>query len=336
MAYAVAINGFGRIGRTAFKIALTRPEIEIVAINDLAAAESLAYLLRYDTAYGKYSEEVAVDQNSLVVGGQSIPLFAEPDPTKLPWRDLNVDVVVESTGAFTKREQAEQHLTAGAKAVVVSAPGKGDNPITIGVLGANELNATTEKLFSNASCTTNCISPIMAILDAELGVAKAMMTTIHAYTASQNIQDGPNKDFRRGRAGAANIIPTTTGAATATTAVLPNLKDKFNGFALRVPLITGSISDITAVVKRQTTVAELNQIFTDKADKGLLKGILQVTTEPIVSSDVIGSSYSAIVDLSFTQVVGGDLVKIVAWYDNEYGYSCRLIDQVIAIAKQVA
>lgn len=336
MAYRVAINGFGRIGRTAFKIALKRPEIEVVAINDLAPAETLAYLLKFDSVYGRFKKEVAVDGNDLVVGGEAIPLFAEPDPTKLPWKDLGVDVVIESTGAFTDKEKAGTHLKGGAKAVIISAPGKGDNPIPIGVLGVNKLSAAKDQIFSNASCTTNCISPVMAILENEFGVEKSLMTTIHAYTSSQNIQDGPHKDLRRGRAGAYNIVPTTTGAAIATTQVLPALANKFNGMAIRVPVMTGSLSDITALLKKKTTVEEVNNAFTKHSDAGMFKGVLKVTNEPLVSADVIGDPYSAIVDLSFTQVVGGNMVKVVAWYDNEFGYSNRLVDQVIEIAKQVA
>ena len=336
MAYKVAINGFGRIGRTAFKVAQYHPEIEIVAINDLADNENLAYLLRRDSVYGQYSEEVAVDGDKLIVGGIEVLMLSEPDPLKLPWKDLDVDVVIESTGFFVETSKANLHIQAGAKAVIISAPSKGDNPAPTGVIGANELSVKQGNIFSNASCTTNCVSPIMSILEAEFGIVKAMMTTVHAYTSTQNIQDGPQKDFRRGRAGAYNIVPTSTGAAKATTEVVPTLKNKFDGIAIRVPVITGSLSDITAVLKQKTTVDELNKIFEEKADKGLYKGVLAYATDPLVSADVVGSSYSAIFDPDFTRVIDGDFIKVVAWYDNESGYSTRLVEQVINVARQLA
>ncbi len=336
MAYRVAINGFGRIGRTAFKVAQYHPEVEVVAINDLADNENLAYLLRNDSAYGKYSEDVDVDGDNLVVGGLEIKMLAEPDPAKLPWKEMNVDVVIESTGFFVESVRAQLHIDAGAKAVVISAPPKGDNPAPIGVIGANELSAKNDRIFSNASCTTNCVSPVMAVLETAFGIQKAMMTTIHAYTSTQNIQDGPHKDFRRGRAGAFNVVPTSTGAATATTEVLPNLKGKFDGIAIRVPVITGSLTDITAVLNKKTTAEEINSVFKEQADKGLFRGVLAYARDPLVSSDVVGSSYSAIFDPDFTRVVDGDLVKVVAWYDNESGYSTRLVEQVINIARQIA
>jgi len=336
MAYKVAINGFGRIGRTAFKVAQYHPEIEIVAINDLADNENLAYLLRRDSVYGQYSEEVSVDDDNLIVGGLEVRMLAEADPAKLPWKELKVDVVIESTGLFVESSKANLHIQAGAKAVVISAPSKGENPAPTAVIGANEVATKNGPIISNASCTTNCVSPVMAVLESAFGVEKGMLTTIHAYTSSQNIQDGPQKDWRRGRAGAYNIVPTSTGAAKATTEVVPTLKDKFDGLAIRVPVITGSLSDITALLKKKTTVEEINETFRERADKGIFKGVLGYASDPLVSSDVVGSSYSAIFDPGLTRVIDGDLIKVVAWYDNESGYSSRLVEQVINVARQIS
>lgn len=329
----LAINGFGRIGRAALKIAWENPEINIVAINDLTDTTTLRHLLIYDSVYKKFTRNVEIGENQLIIDGQTVRVFGEKDPENLPWSALEIDVVIESSGHFTDRQGARKHLTAGAKKVIISAPSKGDNPAPTYVLGVNDVNDEADSLINNASCTTNCIAPVMAILESTLGIEKSMMTTIHAYTADQNLQDGPHQDLRRARAAGVNIVPTTTGAAIAATEAIPTLVDKFDGLAIRVPVIIGSISDITALVKKETTVSALNQIFTDQADQGRYKGILTVTNEPLVSSDIIGSTYSSIVDLSLTKVIGGNLVKVVAWYDNEWGYSCRLVEQVTAFGK---
>lgn len=331
----VAINGFGRIGRNAFKIAFGRPGIEIVAINDLTDTKTLAYLLRHDSNYGTYHHEVGFDDQNIIVDGKKVRVLAEKDPTKLPWKDLNVDIVIESTGRFTKHEDAAMHLTAGAKRVVISAPEKGDEAVNeTFVIGANadKLGAQHE-VISNASCTTNCIAPVMAVLSANPGIEKSMMTTVHSYTASQVLQDAPAKDLREGRNAAENIVPTTTGAATAAAMTLPDLKGKFDGLSIRVPTPVVSLSDITFVAKKATTVEEINKILKDAAANPIYKGILTVTEEELVSSDFIGDSHSAIVDLNLTNVVDGNLVKVVAWYDNEWGYSNRLVEMVELAAK---
>lgn len=329
----VAINGFGRIGRSAFKIALDKfgNEIEIVALNDLTDAKTLAHLLKYDTAYGVWNREVKVSANNILIDQKAYKVFAEKEPQKLPWKDLSVDVVIESTGRFTDKAGASLHLQAGSKKVVISAPAKGEGVPTL-VLGVNADKYSGEEIVNNASCTTNCISPVVEVINNKFGVLKATMTTIHAYTQDQNLQDGPHKDLRRARAAAANIVPTSTGAARATTETIPSLKGLFDGVAIRVPVIVGSISDITFLLKNKVTVDSVNQALTEAAE-GSLKGILAVTEEPIVSSDIAGRTESAVVDLSLTQVIDGDLVKIFAWYDNEWGYSYRLIEQVINVGK---
>jgi len=331
----VAINGFGRIGRCAFRVALDKhaSEIEIVAINDLTEASVLAHLLKYDSVYGTYNRQVSATGNAIIVDGKNYPVVAQKDPNLLPWKDLAIDVVIESTGRFTKKEDASKHLTAGAKKVVISAPGK-ETPTFL--LGVNENKYAGENVINNASCTTNCIAPVAAVMHEKFGIKKAIMTTIHAVTAEQNLVDGPppggkTNDLRRARAAYVNIIPTTTGAAIATTEVLPSLKGKFDGVALRVPVICGSISDLTFLLEKPTTVEEVNATLTE-ASKNMPR-ILAVSTEPLVSTDIIGRPESAIVDLSLTQVVDGDLVKVFAWYDNEFGYSNRLIEQVIQIGK---
>lgn len=332
----LAINGFGRIGRQAFKIALEKEDIDIVAINDLTDTKTLVHLLMYDSAYGKFDSQISSTDNSIKVDDEEFAVFAEKDPEKLPWANLGVDVVIESTGFFVDREGAEKHIQAGAKKVIISAPSKGSNPAPTYVIGVNDAASESDPIINNASCTTNCIAPVMAILESEFGIEKAMMTTIHSYTADQNLVDGPHKDLRRARSAAQNIIPTTTGAATATAQVVPSLDQKFDGLAIRVPVQVGSLSDITAVLKKETTVDEINRIFSEKADKGIFKGVLSVTEDPIVSSDIIGSSYSSIVDLSLTNVVGGNLVKVIAWYDNEWGYSNRLVEQVIEVGRSIS
>lgn len=332
----IAINGFGRIGRQAFKIALGNENVDVVAINDLTDTKTLAHLLKYDTVYGQSDFKIDVTEHSIKVEDEEFIVFAEKDPANLPWKNLEVDVVIECTGIFVDRAGAQKHIDAGAKRVIISAPSKGDNPAPTYVLGVNDASSESYSIINNASCTTNCIAPVMAILESEFGIEKAMMTTIHSYTADQNLVDGPHKDLRRARSAAQNIIPTTTGAAISTTQVIPSLEQKFDGLAIRVPAPVGSLSDITAVLKKETTVDEINKVFTEKADKGIFKGILAVTNEPIVSSDIVGSSYSSIVDLSLTNVVGGNLVKVIAWYDNEWGYSNRLIEQVIEVGKHLA
>lgn len=332
----VAINGFGRIGRNAFKIALDnhQGEVEVVAVNDLTDPETLAHLLKYDTVYGPYRRAVSFDEHNLIVDEKKLPVFREKEPNKLPWQVLGVDVVIESSGHFTSEEGALLHLQAGAKRVVISAPAKGGKVKTF-LIGVNSDEYKGEEIINNASCTTNCIAPVAAIMDSKFGVLKAMMTTVHGYTADQNLQDGPHRDLRRARAAAENIVPTSSGAAIATTEAIPELRGLFDGMALRVPVPTGSISDLTFLLKRKVTKEEVNQAFKDSTHNPLYKGILAVTEDPIVSSDIIGRSESSIVDLSLTSVVDGDMVKVFAWYDNEYGYSHRLVEQVINVGRSL-
>lgn len=324
MALKLAINGFGRIGRAAFKIALEHGGIDVVALNDLTDTKTLAHLLRYDTVYGKYAPEVTAKERSLVVAGKEYPVFAEKDPSKLPWRDLQVDVVIESTGHFVTKEKASAHLAAGAKHVVISAPAKGGDVDTF-VMGVNQEKLKDQQIVSNASCTTNCIAPVAEVLHRSFGIAKAMMTTIHSYTADQNLVDGPHKDLRRARAAAQNIVPTTTGAAIATAETIPALKGVFDGLAVRVPTAVGSLADFSILMKKPVTVDEINAAFREAAESKRYKGVLEVTDEPIVSSDIIGNPHASIVDLSLTKVIDGDFVKVIAWYDNEWGYSNTLV-----------
>lgn len=329
----IAINGFGRIGRNAFKIAFERSDIEIVAVNDLTDNKTLAYLLKYDSNYGTYEHKVTSDDEHIVVDGQSIKVFAEKDPAALPWGDLNVDLVIESTGFFTDKEGASKHIQAGAKRVVISGPTKSDGVDTI-VLGANDDKiAGATEVISNASCTTNSLGVVMAILDAEFGVEKSLLTTVHSYTASQKLQDAPSKDLREGRNAAENIVPTSTGAAIAVTKALPQLAGKFDGISMRVPTPVVSISDITALLSRDVTVDEINNVFKKAAADPFYQGILAVSEEPLVSRDYIGNSHSGIVDLLLTRVVGGNLIKIAVWYDNEWGYSNRLVELVADVGK---
>ena len=330
----IAINGFGRIGRNAFKIAFERKDLEIVAVNDLTDTKTLAHLLKHDSSYGTYDRTVEYDEENIIVDGTKVKVLSIPEPEKLPWKELGVDVVIESTGRFTKEEEARAHLTAGAKKVVLSAPVKGDNVKTV-VLGVNEevVNASDE-IISNASCTTNCIAPIMSILEKNFGIEKAMMTTVHSYTASQRLQDAPAKDLREARAAAENIVPTTTGASKAAAETIPELKGKFNGLSVRVPSPVVSLSDITAVLKRDVTVEELNAVFEKAAADPYYAGILDVTHEELVSIDFRGNSHSCVVDLPLTDVVGGNLIKIVAWYDNEWGYSNRLVELTADFGKE--
>jgi len=329
----VAINGFGRIGRNAFKIAFDRSDVEIVAINDLTDTKTLAHLLKHDSSYGSYEHEVGHDDTGIIVNGKHIDVLAEKDPTALPWRDKAIDVVIESTGFFVDPAKARAHIDAGAKKVVISAPAKGDGATTI-VLGVNEDKIEgASDIISNASCTTNCITPVMAVLESSFGIDKAMMTTVHSYTASQRLQDAPAKDLREARAAAENIVPTTTGASIAAAQALPSLENKFGGLSVRVPTPVVSMSDFVVLLKRDVTVDEVKQAFKDAAAKPFFQGILDVTEEELVSSDFKGNSHSAIVDLPLTNVVGGNLIKVVAWYDNEWGYSNRLVELVADVGR---
>jgi glyceraldehyde 3-phosphate dehydrogenase len=323
----IGINGFGRIGRNAFKIAFERSDLEIVAINDLTDTKTLAYLLKHDSNYGTYQHDVSFDDQNVIVNGQPIKVLAEKDPSALPWGDLGVELVIESTGRFTNKEDAEKHITGGkAKRVIISGPTKSDGVDTV-VIGANEDKlAGATSVISNASCTTNSLGAVMAILDSTFGVEKSLLTTVHSYTASQVLQDAPAKDLREGRNAAENIVPTTTGAAKAVALTLPQLKDKFDGLSIRVPTPVVSLSDITALLKRDATVEEINGAFKKAAADPYFQGILAVSEEPLVSSDYIGNSHSGIVDLLLTKVVAGNLIKVMVWYDNEWGYSNRLVE----------
>lgn len=330
----IAINGFGRIGRNAFKLAVEEDSLDVVAINDLTDTKTLAYLLKHDSNYGTYGRNVSFDENHLIVDGVPIRVTAETNPTKLPWKENGVDVVIESTGRFTSHELAAQHLRAGAKRVVISAPEKADSKPRNDtyVIGANEEELTKkQEIISNASCTTNCVAPIMAILSKQPGIKKSLMTTVHSYTASQQLQDAPSKDLREGRNAAENMVPTTTGAAIAAALTVPELKGVFDGLSIRVPTPVVSISDITFVAKRDTSVEEINQILQTAANTERYRGILACTDEPLVSKDLVGDSHSAVIDTSLTKVVDGDLVKIIAWYDNEWGYSNRLVEMVVKV-----
>jgi len=319
----IAINGFGRIGRAAAKIILDKPNLELVAVNDLGDLPTLAHLLKYDSCYGVYGKEVGYDENEIIINNHKVLFYSEKDPSKLPWAELGVDVVIESTGIFLTKEKAKAHLDAGAKKVVLSAPAKDETPTF--VIGVNEKKYAGEKIISNASCTTNCIAPVMKVLEDHFGVEKSLMTTIHSYTADQNLVDGPHKDLRRARAAAVNIVPTTTGAAKAAFKTIPSLEGRFDGLAIRVPTPVVSLADITVVLKKNTSVEDLNKKFIE-ASEGEYSDILITSEEPLVSSDLIMNSASSIVDLPLMQVVKGDLVKVVAWYDNEWGYSNRLVE----------
>lgn len=341
----VAINGYGRIGRVAHRVILEHyaDRIEVVAINAGSSTDikGWMYLLKYDSVYGflpldieavtKTAEKDAIGE--LVVAGQHIPVFTQKEPEKLPWKKYRVDVVIESTGQFRKKEDVRQHIKAGAKAVVLSAPAKDDVPTY--VLSVNNEAYTKEAVISNASCTTNCIAPVAKVVEEAFGIEKAMMTTVHGYTSDQRLQDGGHKDYRRSRAAGLNIIPTSTGATEAAAKALPSLSGIFAGLALRVPVPVGSLSDFTFVLKKDVTKDEVNSTFRKASESHTYQGILSVTDDPLVSSDIIGNSHSAIVDLSLTQVVGGNLVKVVAWYDNEYGYAHRLVEEVIMVAEKV-
>jgi len=338
MSIKVAINGGGRIGRAFFRIAHTRDDLEVVAINDLGNIDNIAYLLKYDTAYGQKFSSVSTseDKKKIIVDGKEIAFLSEKDPAHLPWKDMDIDVVVESTGFFTSFEKARAHITAGAKKVVITAPAK-DNASAADegtiLMGINEDKLQTCVVTSNASCTTNAGSPVLQILHDTIGIEKAVLNTVHGYTASQGIVDGPNaKDFKEGRAAAQNIVPTTTGAAIAVTKVITDLAGKFDGIAIRVPVIAGSIVDITFISKRNTTVEEVNAILKKAAGEKNWEKTFAVTEDPIVSSDILGSKYASIADLGLTRVIDGNLVKVMAWYDNEMGYTHSLIEHVVKTA----
>jgi glyceraldehyde 3-phosphate dehydrogenase len=328
----IAINGLGRIGRATLKIILDTPGLELTAINDIVPTENLAYLLKYDTVYGRYPKQVEHTEDSLIIDGKEYPVYNQKDPSDLPWGDLEVDIVIESTGIFTKKEDLQKHIQAGAKFVILSAPAKGDDVSTV-VYGLKR-EGQPEQIISCASCTTNSVTPPMEIMNRRIGVKKALMTTVHAYTSSQAIVDSPAKKRRRGRAAAANFVPTTTGAAIATTKALPELAGKFDGVAIRGPVPVGSISDIVFLAARETSVEEINQIFREEAQSEQYNGIVGVTDDGLVSSDIIQDSRAAIIDLEMTQVVDGDLVKIMSWYDNEWGYSSQMVREAVRIAEK--
>jgi glyceraldehyde 3-phosphate dehydrogenase len=327
----LAINGFGRIGRAALKIALTKTNVEVVAINDLSDIATLAHLFKNDTVYHQFTGHVAIKNNHLIINKQVIRTTAEKDPNKLPWKELAIDIVLECTGAFRSQEKCEPHIKAGAKKVIISAPADDNTPTF--VLGVNDKNYKKQAIINNASCTTNSAAPIMAIVEKYWGVEKAMLTTVHSYTADQNLVDGPHKDLRRARAAGQNIVPTSTGAAKAVTETLPKLQSRFDGLSVRVPTPIVSLSDFVIVTKKNLTVAEAKTALKKEAKLSSWKGILQVSDEPLVSSDLIGNSASAIVDLSLTNVIAGNLLKIVAWYDNEWGYANRLVELAEKIGK---
>ena len=339
-AIRVGINGFGRIGRQAFKLSLDNPAIEVVGINDLTSPEVLAHLLKYGSNYGIFKHEISYDETNVIVDDKKYPVSAEKDPSLLPWTALSAQVILECTGRFTDSEKASAHLKAGAKRVIISAPAKDEGITPTIVLGANEDQYTDQAVISNASCTTNCITPVTAVLLSKFGIQKLMMSTIHSYTAEQNLVDGPppggkSNDMRRARAAAVNIIPTSTGAAISATQVFPELKGLFDGISFRVPTPVGSLSDFAILLKKKTTVEEVNQAFLDASEHPLYKGKLVVSNEPLVSSDIIGNPASCIVDLSLTQVIDGDFIKVVAWYDNEFGYSNRLVEQAVLVGQSI-
>ncbi len=327
MALRVAINGFGRIGRQVLQVGINEKDIEWVAVNDITTPEELAYLLKYDSVHGRSPVEVKAGNGCLFVAGKKILVLSEKEPEKLPWKQLKIDVVVESTGLFTKKEDAEKHLKAGAKKVLISAPGKGEIFTVVKGVNNDKYDRKKDNVISNASCTTNCLAPVVRVLNDNFGIVHGAMTTVHSYTADQRLVDAPHKDARRGRSAAVNIVPTTTGAATSAGEVIPQLKGKLNGHALRVPTADGSITDFVCVVKKPTTAEKVNAAF-KKAAGGYMKGIIEYTDEPIVSSDIIGNPHSAIFDSALTMVIDGTLVKVMAWYDNEIGYSRRTVDML--------
>jgi glyceraldehyde 3-phosphate dehydrogenase len=330
----VAINGLGRIGRATLKIVMETPGLDLVAANDLSASDNIVYLLRYDTVYGRYEKTVeATDDGTLTIGEHRLTLLRERNPARLPWKSLNVDIVFECTGAFTRREDLDAHVRAGARYVILSAVSKSDDVETI-VHGVNTPEGGTA-VISCASCTTNCITPVIEVLGRRIGIKKAIMTTVHAYTASQAIVDSPHKHARRGRAGAANFVPTSTGAAAATAKALPEYRGRFDGVAVRGPVPAGSLADIVVLAARLTTVDEVNRVFTEEAESERYRGVLGVTMDPLVSSDIIKDSRASVVDLGMTQVVDGDLVKVMSWYDNEWGYSSQMVREALRIAREM-
>lgn len=328
----VAINGLGRIGRAALKIILDTPGLELAAMNDLIPADNLAYLLKYDTVYGRCEKNVEHASDSLIIDAREYKLFSEKDPARIPWKELGVDVVLECTGVFRDKQGMEKHLQAGARYVILSAPEKtGQVPTIVHGVNQSEKDAL---LISCASCTTNCITPVVEIMGRRIGVQKAIMTTIHAYTASQSLVDGPKSKWRRGRAAAANFVPTSTGAAKATTKVLPEYQGKFDGVAVRGPVPVGSLADLVFLTERSTSEEEVNDIFRKEAESDRYRGILGVSEEPIVSSDIIKDSRASVVDLAMTQVVDGDLVKVMSWYDNEWGYTSQMVREAVRVSRQ--
>jgi len=330
----IAINGFGRIGRIFFRQAFGHPELEFVAVNDLGSAENLAYLLKYDSVYGQYNKSIEVKNGNFLIDGKEIKVLQEKDPTKLPWKELNIDIVIESTGVFESYEKAKAHLEAGAKRVVITAPAK-DNITPTSTPNVGEEFLKQNKITSNASCTTNAVTPVMAVMMKEPGIKKAILNTVHGYTATQGLVDGPGHkdDFRRGRAAAVNIVPSSTGAALVATKVIPELAGKFDGISMRVPIVSGSIIDFTFLAARPTSVEEINNIFKKAAKEKEWEGILAVSEEPLVSTDILHNPHGSIVDLTMTRVIDGDLVKILAWYDNEWGYGAMLLKHVLAVVK---
>jgi glyceraldehyde 3-phosphate dehydrogenase len=334
----IAINGYGRIGRIAHRVIIEKyqDQIEVAAINasDSTDIKGWMYLLKYDTSYGPlFGHELSLDDKNLILDGKKIPVLMEREPKNLPWKDLGIDVVIESTGAFRSEEALKDHITSGAKSVVLSAPVK-DGEISTYILSVNAKDYKGENIISNASCTTNCITPVAKVVINNFGIEKAMMTTIHGYTSDQRLQDGGHKDYRRARAAGLNIIPTSTGASDAASKAIPELKGIFEGTAIRVPVPVGSLSDFTFILKKNVTKEEVNEAFVKATKDANYNGILMVSEDPLVSSDIIGNPYSAIVDLSLTQVVGGNMVKVIAWYDNEYGYANRLVEEVLLVGKK--
>lgn len=331
----VAINGLGRIGRATLKVLLDTPALELVAVNDIAPLENFIYLLRFDTVYGRYHKSVEARDGNLVIDGQEIKFLSERDPANLPWEELGVELVFESTGFFTERDKARKHIQAGAQHVIISAPTKSEETPTV-VHGVNTQLGLGIDVLSTASCTTNSLTPVVEIIGRRIGIEKALMTTVHGYTASQSLVDSPQKKMRRGRAAAQNIVPTTTGAAVATTKALPEYENKFDGVALRVPVPVGSISDITFVTSRDTTVEEVNGILKEEASTNRYRGIFAASEDELVSSDIIGDPHASIADLEMTRVVGGNLVKVMAWYDNEWGYTNQMVRQALALVGETA
>lgn len=325
----IAINGLGRIGRAVLKIVVDTPQLELAAVNDLISTENLAYLLKYDSVYGRYGQNVVARDGKLEIGRTAIPVFSEKDPSRLPWKKLSIDGVFECTGIFRSKEGLQKHLDAGAGRVILSAPAKGEG-VEMVVHGVNQTGSAS-KMISCASCTTNCISPVVEVMERYFGIRKAVMTTVHAYTSSQAIVDGPRNKWRRGRAAAVSFVPTSTGAAKATTEILPDLKGRFDGIAVRGPVPAGSLADMVFVTRKSATAEEVNRIFRDESQSSRYEGILGVTEDPIVSADIIRDPRASIVDLTMTTVVDGDLVKVLSWYDNEWGYSSQMVREMIRL-----